>query len=309
MNSAKPIGTLTEIGAAVPQHEREDIIFPDSAYLVKAVPNKKMTGEGAEKLDMLKWHEEFEIKLFLEGIAEVTCDSNVFLCDRDDIVVINPRERHSTVVAEGNPRYHLLQLDVSLLYGKISGLPDIKYIKPFSEGCVKFNNHIKNNPKLRGILQAIFDELTGRRDVFELMVKGLLFELVAVLFRDETASIISEERMADIRKYSVCLEPAFTKIYKGYSDTLSVYSLASLCGISEYYFCRIFKLVTGITATEYINELRINRAELMLRTTSMQISEISVLTGYTDISYFIRRFKAHKGMTPSESRTAGRAIQ
>lgn len=58
----------------------------------------------------------------------------------------------------------------------------------------------------------------------------------------------------------------------------------------------------GKTATQYINEYCIEKASQLLTQTNDQIIDIAFSVGFDNSSYFIRKFKSLKGMTPSEYR-------
>ncbi len=78
--------------------------------------------------------------------------------------------------------------------------------------------------------------------------------------------------------------------------------IASHTGVSAIYLNRIFKLSTGKTLSEYLNDYRISQSLPMLEDTSETISSISQAVGYSDVRSYIRFFKKFYGMTPSEYR-------
>ena len=101
----------------------------------------------------------------------------------------------------------------------------------------------------------------------------------------------------EIKKVAL-IEPAITKIFNDYNQNITIEELATLCHLSKYYFCRIFKEVTGDTPINYITRHRINIAKAMLKDKSKTIQEVATLCGYNDISYFYRCYKKITGKTP-----------
>lgn len=65
------------------------------------------------------------------------------------------------------------------------------------------------------------------------------------------------------------------------------------------YMNRIFKKVTGQTIFQYLTQVRIKHAAIMIRNTTMKMSEIGKKTGFPDEYYFSRVFKKHMGMSPA----------
>ena len=74
--------------------------------------------------------------------------------------------------------------------------------------------------------------------------------------------------------------------------------LAKLCGISKFYFMKLFKKTLGVSPQEYYAELIIDKSSNLLIDTDYSISEISKLCGIEDALYFSRMFKKHMGISP-----------
>ena len=72
--------------------------------------------------------------------------------------------------------------------------------------------------------------------------------------------------------------------------------------MSYKYFSRYFKNTFNTTLSDYIMKLRLERAELLLTSTSLPVTDISLQTGFNNISFFIRSFKQAYGLTPLQYR-------
>lgn len=86
------------------------------------------------------------------------------------------------------------------------------------------------------------------------------------------------------------------------NEKLSINELADRAGYSEYYFSRKFKQEMGCTLTEYIMREKIERAKVLLSTTSMSIMEISIELSFNSRSYFSDTFQKNTGISPGEYR-------
>ena len=73
-------------------------------------------------------------------------------------------------------------------------------------------------------------------------------------------------------------------------------------GMNKSAFCTFFKQSIGKTFITYLNEYRIELACQLLKQENISISEICYHVGFTDIPYFNRVFKKHKGCSPSQYR-------
>ena len=89
-----------------------------------------------------------------------------------------------------------------------------------------------------------------------------------------------------------------------FREKICVADAARQVGFSEAYFMRFFKEITGKTFVSYLNEYRLSRAEMLLRTTRDSVLDIALETGFQNFSYFIRAFKQKYGMTPMKYRSA-----
>ena len=96
------------------------------------------------------------------------------------------------------------------------------------------------------------------------------------------------------------IAPAVDYIAKNYGKSIKNETLASLCGISEVYFRKIFFGVFGTPPIAYVHNLRIKKAEEMLKSDYGSITEIAKSLGYINIYDFSRDFKKHNGISPSK---------
>ncbi|MFV0381055.1 MAG: helix-turn-helix domain-containing protein [Breznakia sp.] len=85
---------------------------------------------------------------------------------------------------------------------------------------------------------------------------------------------------------------------------LSLETIAKKFSYSKSYLSRMFSDKMNITLTEYIKNLRIERAKALLSNLSISIEEIAELCGFNDEKYFMRCFKKQELMTPSQYRNA-----
>ncbi len=89
---------------------------------------------------------------------------------------------------------------------------------------------------------------------------------------------------------------------QNYSSSLTLEQIASVAGMSSKYFCYFFKEMTQKSPISYLNNYRVERAARKLLTTDMPVTDIAYNCGFNDLSYFIKTFKAAKGITPYKFR-------
>ena len=86
---------------------------------------------------------------------------------------------------------------------------------------------------------------------------------------------------------------------------MSLDSLADRFGVGKYSLIRQFKKETGQAPIRYMIALRLQHAEQLLLLSSMSITEIAAVCGYSSPSFFAAEFKKHLGMTPRQFRQQG----
>ena len=77
--------------------------------------------------------------------------------------------------------------------------------------------------------------------------------------------------------------------------------------VSRFYFCKLFKKVTGLTLTEYVARVRVEKAKALLSDPGSRISEVVFASGFGSIPRFNSVFKRHVGMPPTEYRATLRS--
>ncbi len=85
-------------------------------------------------------------------------------------------------------------------------------------------------------------------------------------------------------------------------DNLSLACLAELFHFNPSYLSRLFKAETGTNLSDYITEMRVERAKLLLQDYKLKIYDVSSAVGFESPHYFTRFFKKSTGLTPYEYR-------
>lgn len=86
---------------------------------------------------------------------------------------------------------------------------------------------------------------------------------------------------------------------RSYAEPITLEELSRICNFTPSYIIRLFKEAFGSTPIHYLQELRLNAATCYLETTDLPIQDIAELTGFSNLHYFSRVFKAKVGDSPS----------
>ncbi len=98
------------------------------------------------------------------------------------------------------------------------------------------------------------------------------------------------------------IDSIVSRITDNLAQQLSAADLAAELGMTESGFSRFFRRATGNTFTDFVNQVRVNRACQLLMESDRYITHICYEVGFNNVANFNRRFLNVKGMTPSEFR-------
>ena len=88
----------------------------------------------------------------------------------------------------------------------------------------------------------------------------------------------------------------------GHSQELNLAQLSTNCNLSYSRVRHLFKQQTGTTPGRYLKKVKLARAQDLLKRSFYTVKQIAFLTGFSDISHFVRDYKLQFGDTPTNSR-------
>lgn len=251
---------------------------------------------------VLTFYEEFsyvQSTIRLGGLDYISKASLEFT-DSDSIlerIEKNYRERKKNISktkTEDEEKWNQLKEKWKSLYW----IFDTIFYKKLIEETKEYNPDIRRME--RQIVQCIgkIDELLEYRDI-ELP----WFESV-----EEMLEWIDKMRK-EYRNYDADGENEFVSIMKAvkiverdFTHHIHALEVASEIGISRSYFSVKFKKYVGVTFGDFIQNLRIQKAQQLLNETDQNVTEIAYESGYEDVYYFNRVFREKVQCTPNEYR-------
>lgn len=87
------------------------------------------------------------------------------------------------------------------------------------------------------------------------------------------------------------------------TEELCLAAVARAVSTSSFYFCKMFKKVTGLNFTDYVSRVRVEKAKNLLLNPNLRISEIAFEVGFQSLTHFNRVFKKVTGASPSDYRS------
>lgn len=134
-----------------------------------------------------------------------------------------------------------------------------------------------------------------------LELQGLICALFAG-FIPETVPSHADEPSGWIHE---CME--FIELHA--TEGISVQQVAAFAGVHRSYFSSVFNSQVGMPPLKYIQKIRMEKAERLLKETDATITEIALSLGYPNLYTFTRAFKVHYKVSPIAFRAASKLVQ
>ncbi|MDO6657049.1 response regulator [Anaerobacillus sp. 1_MG-2023] len=99
------------------------------------------------------------------------------------------------------------------------------------------------------------------------------------------------------------IRKAVSYIEENYGHDLKASEVADVINVSPNYFSQLFKRETDLHFNDYLHEIRIGEAKVLLKETPYRVFEIAQMVGYHDYKYFVHNFKKVSSMTPTQYRS------
>lgn len=265
----------------------------DSYEIIPVLKNNfpvKLFKQSATENDKFRmhWHENTELLFFTKGTGVVQSGTQQCPVKKNTLVIINGGELH-TIFAHERLEYFVIIIFPS-------------FFRDIDAGQPVFEHLIENDENATAFVKEIFYEYDNKQDGYDMAIKGAMYKFAAYLWRNYRASTLSEKNytahLAKLRRVNEIAE----YIEENYTENLSLKFFCEKYFLSEYYLCHIFKEEMGISLSAYINGVRIKKAAVMLKCTSLTVTEIAAAAGFGDVNYFCRVFKKLMGISPAKYR-------
>lgn len=224
-------------------------------------------------------------------------------------VSINSRETHSIYFQPdfGNREFHqiVLKFDPQILYTAGNNAIEYRYVYPFllsAHDCQRIFSYEENcSSEIPNIMENILSDYTNKTYAYEMrMHMNILRVFIWLLdkWKEANTFLIDNDKFDSAKRF----DSLFHHISKNYDTGIGTAQAAKMCYMSYGYFCRLFRNLTGKTFNEYLNSVRLLKAQQLLVSTNSSITDIAYSVGFKDTSYFIRKFKSQTGNTPEKFR-------
>lgn len=155
------------------------------------------------------------------------------------------------------------------------------------------------------IISSLFEERYSK-----MKIDGLVLELADQIIHGILDYQPVKQLQDELKKnHLATIERAKEFLALNYQKDISLSDIASQAYVSPFHFSRIFKTFTAASPHQYLMQLRLKNAELLLKNTDLPIGDISFSSGFNSMQYFVSAFRQKYNQAPSQFRQVRSTLQ
>ncbi len=237
------------------------------------------------------------------GKVDWKVKNTIYTVEKNDIIVLSDIEsrQFKKVYLPDDFEYEAFFFQSTIFKGSNECLR-IFYNRPDS-----FRNLLKHDTpqlyQIHIILDSIRDEIVTKKLMQSEILTGLVIELVVHLTRiigDLYPDMLKDNSYCSFKNIPTCIARVVTYIQNNFSADLDIDMLAKTVNMSRWYFMKMFKQHTGLSANTYISHCRFNNVINLIRESDYNILEAALASGYKSASGFYKSFKNMSSASPRE---------
>ncbi len=246
-------------------------------------------------------HDLYHLNLYTKQ-GGYSLEGKTFDAPENSLVIISPGQKHDLVTHRGNSVYSEITFAMESKDGTSFVQPFNKLLGAFTGVEIEIEHQLQLSKEAA---QAVYMAIVDITDYLENIRPLSMFYVqlrMAKIFENivtSSAQCVDAEQEANFDQRAVRVKEY---IEKNYNQHITTEQLAKQCCVSKGYLFRIFKEVYGVTPVSYQQTLRLQAAQVLLRSTELNCNEISRRVGYGNVYFFHRLFKKKFKCTPKQYR-------
>jgi AraC-like DNA-binding protein len=244
------------------------------------------------------WHGDVELICVCEGSLLVGINNEARMLRRGDMAVCSSGDIHYYDCRGLESVLRMIIFRPELI-GSAGGWPRaFAFGSPFlQDKCFE-----EQYNRFNCAFETVRQETALSDQVSPMMIRSSLLGLCGTITRAVPAQLLPPDRTARKRHRLKEMQDVLTFIEDNYMENIRLEDAAAVANLSACHFSRLFARVAGTGFKNYLTQLRINRAEDLLKNSEDSITEIAYKCGFGSIRSFNRIFISSRGVPPSKMR-------
>lgn len=260
---------------------------PDIRSSVK-LRNAASARYGGDWSSIPHTHSYTELFYVVGGDGQFRIDGDLFPVHSNQLIIVNPNIVHTEVSYEDHPLEYIV-VGVEGPELSMQGEHDGRF-------CI-FS--VPESAPILSNMRSILLEMQKRQFGYEAVCQAYTELLIIHLLRSSNFSVA--ESSSEVPMNSQCVSVRHF-IESHYKEHLTLDQLAEEAKVNKYYLAHAFKREYGMPPINYLITCRIKEGKRLLVETSMSLSQISGILGFSSPSYFSQAFRRSENISPMEYR-------
>ena len=242
--------------------------------------------------NMIHWHKECELIYIKKGSAEISVNHNCFKAKSGDLIVCKGGDMHRINSIEKGTVCDIIIFDDEFLRPIINN-------NSFAHPHIDAKQLYEKNINASDLFSAVGKELRQNDAYTYEAIKSYITTFIIKCIRNLKLQVEAQNNKNHKKKFVDNYQKLLQYIDDNYAS-VDFKTSAKLMNFTPQYFSKIFKEISGLTFTEYLNNVKIEKAINLIQTTDLTIASIAEKCGFMNIRSFNRTFKKITGKTPTE---------
>lgn len=240
-------------------------------------------------------HREHELYFLLGGQRRYFIRHTIYDLSPGNLILIPKDALHKTVSNsnQGYDRFVLFFSDEDL-HSLADALGSAAYEALLEIGCVKLPPDAVQ--RITQQLKQMQQEYTAQPGLYSVFLEAQLQLILLTVLRCGTPQPKCAENTAEK------IQKVTRYINQNFHLPITLHDAAQMACLEDTYFSKQFKTLTGFGFLEYLTQIRLQKSQQLLRTTSLSLGDISELCGFSNSNYFGDVFRRYMGFSPSAYR-------
>ena len=239
-------------------------------------------------------HSYTELFYIIGGDGQFQIHGQRFPVRAHQLVVVNPNVPHTEVSYEAHPLEYI-----------VLGIEGVELTIPGSDEARYCLYSFPESNEVLTCMQSVLREMQDRRPEYQTLCLAYMDIIMVQLMRSASVTVTQSQPRFPANRQCAAVRHYIEQHYK---ESITLDLLAEKFSINKYYMAHAFKREYGVSPINYLIDCRIREGKRLLTETDFSLSQIAAVLGFSSSSYFSQRFRSAEGISPTEYRSANRAV-